>query len=325
MKIICLVNSFGPMGSSVISSVLEHMGFLNLPLRKLKLDEYLMGFRNMKDKTMIKNFLNRIEDHKKPQFHGGVSVISKNKKINEKSLINFNLIKDEIKSLNTKNYSSAVELYIHLREIYNNALNYKNSIKNYKGHVELTVKLHKYNTKKLYKVYLKNFDEVYFINVNRNFITWFSSLSGQWFSKKKINLNFFFYDFRKVYDEYQQYQKYFSNAPGLKIDFNDIFDPKKNIIKEISKYVNFDYKKKNWKNLNYDLYGKIENYETTFKKFDDKINILNSLTKKFLEYLIKSNFRSYLYLILFKILFFIDSFKFNFLMYKFRSNDMTKK
>ena len=317
-KIICLVNSFGPMGSSVLSSILEHMEFLNLPLRKLKLNDYLMGIRRMNDKTMIKRYLNTLKYHKKKQFHGGVSIFDRNKEINKKSLVNLDLVKDEIKSLNTKKFLSAVDMYIHLREIYNKSLNYKNSTKNYKGHIELTTDFYKYDTKKLYKAYLKNFDKVYCINVNRDFISWFSSISSQWFVKKKINLKFFFYNFKEVYDQYQKYQKYFNNSPGLKINFNDIFDPNKIVIKKISKYVNYNYKKNNWEKLNYDLYGKIKNYDTTFKKFDDRINILSSITKKYLERLIKSNFKSYNYSIIFKILYFIDSLRFHFLMKKFR-------
>ena len=162
------------------------MDFLNLPLRKLKLNDYIIGNRKVNDKIMINRFLNTLENHKKKQFQGGVSVFDRNSKINSKSLVNLNLIKSEIKSLNTKKFLNAVDMYIYLREIYNKSLNYKDTVKNYKGHVELTNDLFKYNTKKLYKAYLKNFDKVYYINVNREFIGWFSSLSSQWFVKKKI-------------------------------------------------------------------------------------------------------------------------------------------
>lgn len=97
-----------------------------------------------------------------------------------------------------------------------------------------------------------------------------------------------------------------------------MFDKKKNIIKKISTFLKFNYKKKKWRNLNYDLYGKIKDYNTTFEKYDDKINILNPITKKLLKRLIKSNFRSLNYLLLFKISYFIDSLKFNFLISNYK-------
>ena len=37
-----LINSFGPMASSVIASILEKFGYLNLPLRKRDFHEYLI-------------------------------------------------------------------------------------------------------------------------------------------------------------------------------------------------------------------------------------------------------------------------------------------
>ena len=48
MKLI-VINSFGPMGSTVVSKSIEHYGFLNLPLRKLGLNDYLAGIRDLND------------------------------------------------------------------------------------------------------------------------------------------------------------------------------------------------------------------------------------------------------------------------------------
>ena len=48
MKIV-LVNSTGPMGSTVVGSLIEKFDFINIPLRKLGLHDYLVGMRDISD------------------------------------------------------------------------------------------------------------------------------------------------------------------------------------------------------------------------------------------------------------------------------------
>ncbi len=55
MKLI-VINSHGPMGSTTLSAILEHFGYLSLPIRKVALTEYLSGTYNLKNKF----FQNRI-------------------------------------------------------------------------------------------------------------------------------------------------------------------------------------------------------------------------------------------------------------------------
>ena len=44
-----LINSFGPMGSTVVASILEKFGYLNLPIRKRNFHEYLINKRILSD------------------------------------------------------------------------------------------------------------------------------------------------------------------------------------------------------------------------------------------------------------------------------------
>ena len=44
-----LINSFGPMASSVIASICEKFGYLNLPIRKRNFHEYITKKRSLSD------------------------------------------------------------------------------------------------------------------------------------------------------------------------------------------------------------------------------------------------------------------------------------
>ena len=37
-----VISSFGPMGSTVVASIVEKFGYLNLPIRKMGLTDYLL-------------------------------------------------------------------------------------------------------------------------------------------------------------------------------------------------------------------------------------------------------------------------------------------
>jgi len=51
-----VINSWGPMGSSLLASLVEKWGYLNIPIRQTGLTEYLMGRRPLTDPAIRKNF-----------------------------------------------------------------------------------------------------------------------------------------------------------------------------------------------------------------------------------------------------------------------------
>ena len=51
-----VINSSGPMRSSLLVSLVEKWGYLNIPLRQTGLTEYLTGCRPLTDPAIRKNF-----------------------------------------------------------------------------------------------------------------------------------------------------------------------------------------------------------------------------------------------------------------------------
>ena len=77
MKFIIIYHD-GPSGSSLFASLLEKYDYLNLPFRKFHLSDYVMGVRDLSDKTMQLKFIERIFDLSVPNMSGGVSVKDRN-------------------------------------------------------------------------------------------------------------------------------------------------------------------------------------------------------------------------------------------------------
>lgn len=290
MKII-LINSHGPMGSSVVSSVIEHLGFLNIPVRKLGLFDYLSSKIPRNSDYMIRRFEKLAKKHSSSFQIGGVNVLDRNSS-DFNQFIDKERIFEKLNALKKKQVKDPIELYEKLRCSYNNSLLYKNVNNNFTGHIEMTTKIHHHDPIELYKLLKENFSEFYVINIRRDFTSWLNSLFSQWHLNKKNKKGLRLVNIKKLYKDYHNYNNFLNNLPGLEINFDDIFLPNtENTIKKIVKY----FGKKNdlnWKDLKYDLYGKIVNYDKTFTMRDDKINYLTKKTKKLISESQTSNFKN---------------------------------
>ena len=82
---IVLINSTGPMGASLVASIIEHLDVINLPVRKRGLNDYVMLNRNfIEDDFFKKRTIEILNNYsKKVQLSGlGVRERDKSKKKN---------------------------------------------------------------------------------------------------------------------------------------------------------------------------------------------------------------------------------------------------
>ena len=279
------------MGSSVVASIIEHLGFLNIPVRKLGLLDYLSNKIPKNSDYMINRFEKLVNKNSNFLVLGGVNVLDRNSN-HSKKLIDKDKIIDELDILKKKKIQNPIELYGKLRCSYNNSILYKNINKKFMGHVEQTTQIHNHNPKELYNLLNENFDEFYVINIRRNFSSWLNSLFAQWHLNKNDKFKLKLINIRKIYSDYCNYNKFLNNFSGLEISFDHIFFPyTQQTIEKIVKY--FGKKNNlNWKDYKYDLYGKLVNYNKTFTKRDDEINYLTKKTKELISESQKSNFKN---------------------------------
>ena len=285
-----VINSYGPMASSVVASILERFGYINLPIRKRNLEEYVVGKRKLNDnffKNKTKEILRNLSES---NLSGGYSVLDRN---NNKLLkkIDLELIKKDLEVFKNKKYSNVEDMYFESMLIANKGTIYKKKIKNVVGAIELSTYIEKQDNKFLFEAYKKEFKKVKFINMHRDFSSWINSLLSQKIFERNRSAipNIVRLTSRKRdYDNYVKNSKLYE---GLPIHFNDIFLPKSyDTIKIIEKFVSSNNNINDYNDKMYDLYGSLRNFDSTFTKFDDNINYLSYISKKIISRLDRSNF-----------------------------------
>lgn len=284
VKLIVL-NSFGPMGSTLLSSLLEKMKFTNIPLRKLGLHQYLMGEKDLSSSYMQKRLEITIKSHSIPARRGGVSVLDRNNQ-KKRAILDATNIEHEIEQISAK---SIQDLYLQCRKIYCNHVIYKEITTNDQWHVELTTDIHRFNHKKLCDAYIKHFDEVYMIHLHRPFPGWINALASQAFVHRNLKNRIKFFPHMR-YTDYALYEEATKAIPGLHIQFDEMFDtPINELTKKLSSFLKLPTPLLNLQEQKYDLYGKIIPYQKAFTRFDDNIVFLQEETKNYLSKIIKNN------------------------------------
>jgi len=281
MKIV-VVNSSGPMGSTVLGAMIEKFGYLNIPVRKTGLHDYLLKNRSLEDGFMQRRIEENCQQHSKVINSGGVSVRDRGSS-KPRQLIDQVIIREALEDYKKKKYHSVADLYNDGRLIYGEGIVYKKS-KHIPGkHVEFTTDISHFNTETLFNAYNKCFENVYMINLRRDFAGWVESLISQRFFHPNLKTRCLFV-FHSAVKQYRQYCKSIGGYPGLEVDFNSLFIPANlQLIKKIAKFIDEPLPNINWEEEQYDLYGKICDYEKTFRQADLQYTYLSPFAVKLMK------------------------------------------
>ncbi len=262
------------MGSSVIASIIEHYGYLNIPVRKLKLNDYLLSIRQLNDPYMKDKMINIILAHSKKISLGGLSVEDRDKQktkfiTDPKSIYS-------VREIEEMEFNSLKDMFFGLRQKYAKLVSYKN-IKSYSNkHVILTTDLFKYkNIDELIKQYEFEFKKVKFINIYRSYESWIESLCSQYMSNSSYN--FFSYPFIfSASKNFKEYEIMGKKINGHDIYFEDIFCRTEETLQKIAEFLEID--ELNLTDKDFDLYGKIHPFKKVFKKADYKGKYLSKFS-----------------------------------------------
>jgi hypothetical protein len=281
MPRLVVVNSFGPMGSTLLSSLLEKLQFTNVPMRKYGLHRYLMDEKNLNSGYMQNRLHEILIEHSKPSLRGGVSVLDRNNQTPH-ALTDYERVKNKIEQINS---TSIQDLYYQCRNIYCDAVIYKRIESQRDWQIELTVDIHRFDAQTLYKKYQENFDDVRMIHLHRSFRGWINSLSSQAFLHPHlVNRIKFFPHMRHA--DYMLYESAVAQMPGMHIDFDEFFEkPIEDLAQQMADFLDVPPPIENLRHASYDLFGKLQPYEVAFTKFDDNITFLQKNT---LDYFSKS-------------------------------------
>ena len=118
-----VINSAGPMASTILGSIIEHCGYLNLPVRKRDLHGYLLGNRKLEDPFFKERTLKILEDMAEVRTGGGTGVKDRNATPPIKRT-NLELIAEDIKEYKAKKFRSINQMYIESNELIRKAVIY---------------------------------------------------------------------------------------------------------------------------------------------------------------------------------------------------------
>lgn len=280
MSYLIVLNSCGPMGSTLLAGLIEKFGFFNVPLRKLGLHQYLMNEIDLNSGHMQSRLRAIITENSKPGLYGGVSVLDRNAQ-KPKALCDIRRVEAELAQFEQEKFSSISSLYFRASEIYARALTYKPAT-NPLYRLELTVDTHKYDPQLLYAAYTKNFPRVQFIHLKRDFAGWINALASQAFVHPHQWQKIRFFPAQKYLD-WQRYNTCIAQTPGLQLDFEDLFMPIETLAQTLSDFLNLPLPQTPLRTATYDLYGKIVPYTHAFTKFDDTMVYLRPETRAWLR------------------------------------------
>ncbi len=281
MKIV-VINSTGPMGASVLGSLIEKFGYLVLPIRNKGMNKYLISRRKKELDEFKENLVKVIKRHGDHMIKsGGVNMIDRDSSP-PYMILNKKPVEDDLALFEKKEHTTVSQIYEEFREIYAKSLIYKKSYHDKGKHVEYTTYFDTYDTEKLSEVYKQEFGDVLFIHLHRDFTDWVESIVSQRFSKpdkfKLILLHGF-------YNRFINYEKKSRRCPGMHVNFTSIFEPNTSkLIGDLSKTLGDDKPRVNWKKEQYDLYGRLRDYDTTFNIADTPGKYLSAMTLSFVDY-----------------------------------------
>ncbi len=287
MKKLLVINSFGPMGSTLLAGLTEKLGFTNIPLRKLRLNQYLTGELELDSGIMQERLEAALIAHSVLGTRGGVSVLDRDNQ-KPRALTDTEIVREKLEELKRQSFSNVQDLYMACRNLYCEAIIYKEIKSNPEWHIEMTTDIHRFPPDDIYAAFEQHFDEVYMIHLVRDFRGWINSLASQAIVSKQLKNRLMFFPHMR-YADFDLYERAIKAMQGLHINFDELFEtPIEELAAQIADLTNAPLPETNLRTEEYDMYGKIQPYDIAFKKFDDNVHYLKPKTLDYFADLAKS-------------------------------------
>jgi len=252
------------MGSSLLAALIEKWGYLNLPMRgRAVLPSYLIGRRNLSDPAIREHFRAAFLSAANADIKGGLGVSTRRA---DSSLINYEAVSKKLDILDHKSFSNLAELYTAYRELYAEAVLYKQITSVPGRHIELATDFPAYEGKNIETAFSRHFKNIVFFHMTRNFSEWCEAAASQYMARQRGSLAF---RFGSRLSQYKEYLDSIKDLRGSKIDFEDLFMPRlPSTIEMICKALGEAPVSGNFEREQFDLYGRLFDYKSAFTKAD---------------------------------------------------------
>ena len=265
MKLV-VINSFGPMGASLLASLVEKWGYSNFPMRLGPvLIEYLTGERDLSDPKIKAKFRQIFVSGSEHISRGGLSVVERDSG-RRSQLLDLATVVEELDTLDAVSFGSLAELYDAYRALYSRSIQYKASCPLPGCHIELANGYEGYGETDLETAFRKHFGNVVFFHMTRDRNEWIESRASQYMAHPDGGR-----DFRlgQALDQYDEYIESISNLPGAKLDFEQLLIPNlSDTIKLITEVLAQSPLLADFESEKFDVYGGVSDYRQAFTKKD---------------------------------------------------------
>lgn len=281
MKLI-VINSAGPMGSTVLGALIEQFGYQNLPTRKRGLHDYLMGKRSVADNHLRLRTRQLVESLATPRVGGGTSVIDRDRQKPIRRLDPAK-IEGDLLAFERTRFTSVADMYLESSQLLAKGVTYKPVWPKPRGWIEYTTDIEAFadSASDLYERYCREFSDVLFFHMHRDFVGWLDSLSSQLLLSRRLtvdNARLRLSGARRRYDHYEQAV---SAIPGIHISFESLFLPNTpHLIEKLGTLLG-PPECVNLESANYDLYGSVTDYRSAFSRDDVTGKYLNGAAIRF--------------------------------------------
>ena len=291
MKKLVLINSYGPMASSLLAGLIEKLGFANYTLRRLDLNRYLLGDLKLDSGRMQHTLNDILRSQTQPLRYGGVSVLHRDAS-NPRRLVDYQLVADVMEKFMGSTPESVSDLFNACCTIYEKAAVFKPLLDSKKGWIELPADLIHFNGREqeLVDAYNHAFSSVYWIHMHRSFRGWINALASQRIVRNKL-MDRLKFNFRSKVLLHKQYESAVYKMPGLHIHFSELFEDPLALLQRIANYLEEPPFSGDLTKEHFYLWAIKVNFSKAFTPFDDQIHYLTEQTKNYYQWIYnKTNF-----------------------------------
>lgn len=275
MKLI-VINSAGPMGSTVLGALIEQFGYQNLPARKRGLHDYLTGKRSVEDNHLRLRTRNLVESLATPRIGGGTSVVDRNRKKPIRRLDPAR-IEEDLSAFDSQDFTSVADLYFESSRVLAKGITYKPVWPQPRGWIEYTTDIETFadSALDLHERYCREFGDVLFFHMHRDFVGWLDSLSSQLLLTKKLTTESAWLRLSSARRRYDRYEQAVSAIPGVHVSFESLFLPNTPRLMDELGAVLGPLECADPNCASYDLYGSVTDYKSAFSRDDVTGKYLN--------------------------------------------------
>lgn len=285
-----VVNSFGPMGASLLAALIEKWGYLNLPMRGREvLVDYLLGRRDLSDPKIKDRFKSSFFQGTLYRSRGGTSVVERDSN-RKNQLIDGSLATEKLEVLDARPFKTLPELYDAYRSLYAECVCYKtiNSVPSW--HIELATDYASYGGKDLEAAFRQHFDHVVFFHLTRDLYEWLEATASQYMAHADGGTVF---RLGQAIEQYEAYMDSIMRLPGVKIDFSDLVFPKLGpTLNLISIALDAPVRVTSLESEYFDVYGGMFTYENAFTKKDQPGRYFSWLSRGMMRFIKKLPIRA---------------------------------